>query len=208
MGFYWARKLLVILLVTAFVFSGSAEAWSWSWGSDQSGSNGGWGWSSGNSGGSSGSGSGGSDSNSDGSSWGWGWSSDGTDTNWGWGSSSGSHHSSGTGSTHNQWSSKHAPFYVNDVLVFKYNNNDQTQSKTKHHNKKKNDVYLLPDMKSFKRCDVARGKKLVARGGSSSRGFKLLLRKVQTYYFASGDHIGCNHNMKFSIHPIPHPSSH
>ncbi|CAE6159997.1 unnamed protein product [Arabidopsis arenosa] len=247
MGLSWARKLLVVLMVSAFVFSGSADAWSWSWGSDQSGSNGGWGWSSGNSGGSSGSGSGGSDSNSDGSSWGWGWSSDGTDTNWGWGSSSGSNYSSGTGSTHNnhssgsnhssiigsthnhtalsvgrkiavtvwkngygytEWTAKHAPFYVNDVLVFTYNNNDQTQSKTKHHNKKKNDVYLLPDMKSFKRCDVARGKKLAARGGSSLRGFKLLLRKVQTYYFASGDHNGCNHNMKFSVHPILHPSSH
>jgi len=63
-------------------------------------------------------------------------------------------------------------------------------------------------MKSFKRCNVARGKKLVARGGSSSRGFKLLLRKVHTYYFVSGDHNDCNHNMKFSVHPIPHPSSH
>ncbi|CAD5329877.1 unnamed protein product [Arabidopsis thaliana] len=144
---------------------------------------------------------------------------------------SGSNHSSITGSTHNhtapipagrkiavtvwkngygytEWTAKHAPFYVSDVLVFKYNNDDQTQSKTKHRNKKKNDVYLLPDMKSFKRCNVARGKKLVARGGSSSRGFKLLLRKVQTYYFASGDHNECNHNMKFSVHPIPRPSSH
>ncbi|OAO98607.1 hypothetical protein AXX17_AT4G39240 [Arabidopsis thaliana] len=144
---------------------------------------------------------------------------------------SGSNHSSIIGSTHNhtapslgrkiavtvwkngygytEWTAKHAPFYVNDVLVFTYNNNDQTQSKTKHHHdKKKNDVYLLPDMKSFKRCNVARGKKLVARGGSSSRGFKLLLRKVHTYYFVSGDHNDCNHNMKFSVHPIPHPSSH
>ncbi|KAG7618378.1 putative Phytocyanin domain, cupredoxin [Arabidopsis thaliana] len=147
------------------------------------------------------------------------------------GHSSGSNHSSIIGSTHNhtapslgrkiavtvwkngygytEWTAKHAPFYVNDVLVFTYNNNDQTQSKTKHHHdKKKNDVYLLPDMKSFKRCNVARGKKLVARGGSSSRGFKLLLRKVHTYYFVSGDHNDCNHNMKFSVHPIPHPSSH
>lgn len=95
-------------------------------------------------------------------------------------------------------------FYVNDVLDFKYNNY-QTESKTKHSNK--NNVYLLPDLRSYKRCDVAIGKKLVARGGSSS-GFKLLLRKAQTYYFVSEDHNGCNHNMKFSVHPIHRPSSH
>ena len=50
----------------------------------------------------------------------------------------------------------------------------KSQSKSKHNNKN-NDVYLIPDMKSYKRSDVSRGKKLVARGGSSL-GFKLLLR--------------------------------
>nr|VDD00120.1 unnamed protein product [Brassica oleracea] len=254
MGLSKARKLLLVLLITAYFFSGTAHAWSWSWGSGQSGSSWGWGWGSDNN---SGSGSGSSNSNTGGgSSWGWGWSSNGTDTNWGWGSSSGSNHSSGTGSihknhssgtgsTHNyhmssgsnhtsgsiigsshnnhtprrkievsvwkngfdyqEWASKHAPFHTNDVLSFKYN--DKSQSKTKKHNNK-NDVYLLPDLKSYKRCDVSRGKKLVARGGSSL-GFKLLLRKTpETYYFASGDHNGCNHNMKFSVSPIPRSSSH
>ena len=142
--------------------------------------------------------------------------------------SSGSNHTSGSiiGSSHNnhtprrkievsvwkngfddqEWASKHAPFHTNDVLSFKYN--DKSQSKTKKHNNNKNDVYLLPDLKSYKRCDVSRGKKLVARGGSSL-GFKLLLRKTpETYYFASGDHNGCNHNMKFSVSPIPRSSSH
>ncbi|CAN7032349.1 unnamed protein product [Brassica rapa subsp. trilocularis] len=250
MGLSKARKLLLILVITAYLFSGTAHAWSWSWGSGQSGSNWGWGWGSDDN---SGSGSGGSNPNSIG--WVWGWSSNGTDTNWGWGSSSGS---SGTGSTHKsyhnhttpsthsngsgsnktrgsigsshknhtaqvssrrkievtvwkngfdyqEWASKHAPFLTNDVLSFKYN--DKSQSKTKHNNNK-DDVYLLPDLKSYKRCDVSRGKKLVARGGSSS-GFKLLLRKThETYFFASGDHNGCNHNMKFSISPIPRSSSH
>ncbi|ESQ53751.1 hypothetical protein EUTSA_v10026950mg [Eutrema salsugineum] len=114
-----------------------------------------------------------------------------------------------SGFDYQEWASKHAPFYVNDVLVVKYNNNnnDRTKSKTKHSNK--NDVYLLPDSRSYKRCDVNRGKKLVARGSSkSSLGFKLLLRKTQTYYLASGDHNGCNHNMKFSVSPVPRPSSH
>ncbi|CDY46261.1 BnaC03g66220D [Brassica napus] len=38
---------------------------------------------------------------------------------------------------------------------------------------------------------------------------RLLLRKTpETYYFASGDHNGCNHNMKFSVSPIPRSSSH
>ncbi|WZZ09512.1 hypothetical protein YC2023_095433 [Brassica napus] len=258
MGLSKARKLLFVLVITSYVFSGTAHAWSWSWGSGQSGSSWGWGWGSDNN---SGSGSGGSNSNTGGgSSWGWGWSSNGTDTNWGWGSSSGSsgtgsthkshhnhtapsNHSNGSVSTHNnhssgsnqtrgssigsshknhtairkievnvwkngfdyqEWASKRAPFHTNDVLSFKYN--DKSQSKTKHNNK--NDVYLLPDLKSYQRCDVSRGKKLVARGGSSS-GFKLLLRKThQTYFFASGDHNGCNHSMKFSISPIPRSSSH
>ncbi|CAN6826628.1 unnamed protein product [Brassica oleracea] len=200
MGLSKARNLLLVLVITAYLFSGTAHAWSWSWGSGQSGSNWGWGWGSDDN---SGSGSGG------GSSWGWGWSSNGTDTNWGWGSSSGSsgtgsthksyhnhtapsNHSNGSGSigsTHNnhtaqvsprrkievsvwkngfdyqEWASKHAPFHTNDVLSFKYN--DKSQSKTKKHNNNKNDVYLLPDLKSYKRCDASRGKKLVARGGSS-----------------------------------------
>ncbi|CAF1711477.1 hypothetical protein YC2023_043266 [Brassica napus] len=172
MGLSKARKLLLVLVITAYFFSGTAHAWSWNWGSGQSGSSWGWGWGSDNN---SGSGSGG------GSSWGWGWSSNGTDTNWGWGSSSGSS-GTGIGSTHNnhtarrkievtvwkngfdyqEWASKHAPFHTNDVLSFKYN--DKSQSKTKKHNNNKNDVYLLPDLKSYKRCDVSRAKKLVARG--------------------------------------------
>ncbi|CAH8337894.1 unnamed protein product [Eruca vesicaria subsp. sativa] len=253
MGIPRANKLLLALVLTAYLFSGSAHAWSWSWGSGQSGSSWGWGWGSDNN---ADSGSGGSNSNSGGgSSWGWGWSSNGTDTNWGWGSSSGSSgtgsihksHQNHSGSTHNkhnsgsnhtsgsiigsshnnhtaqvsrrrkieitvwkngfdyqEWASKHAPFHTNDVLVFKFN--DKSQS-NKRHNNNKNDVYLLPDLKSYKRCDVSSGKKLVARGGSSL-GFKLLLRKThETYYFASGDHNGCNHNMKFSVSPIPQSSS-
>ncbi|KAJ4880728.1 hypothetical protein Rs2_37783 [Raphanus sativus] len=254
MGLSKTRKLLLVLVITAYFFSGTAHAWSWSWGSGQSGSSWGWGWGSDDNSGSS---SGGSNSNSGGgSSWGWGWSSNGTDTNWGWGSSSGSsgtgsthksrhnhaapsNHSNGSGSnqtrgsigsSHNnhtaqvsprrkievtvwkngfdyqEWASKHEPFHTNDVLAFKYN--DKSDQSKKRHNNNKNDVYLLPDLKSYKRCDVSRGKKLVARGGSSS-GFKLLLRKThKTYYFASGDHNGCNHNMKFSVSPIPRSYSH
>ncbi|KAL0679686.1 hypothetical protein Bca4012_007667 [Brassica carinata] len=255
MGLSKARKLLLVLVITAYFFSGTAHAWSWSWGSGQSGSSWGWGWGSDNN---SGSGSGSSNSNTGGgSSWGWGWSSNGTDTNWGYAGSNHSsgtgsihkNHSSGTGSTHNnhmssgsnhtsgsiigsshnnhtaqvsprrkievsvwkngfdyqEWASKHAHFHTNDVLSFKYN--DKSQSKTKKHNNE-NDFYLLPDLESYERCDVSRGKKLVARGGSSL-GFKLLLRKTpETYYFASEDHNGCNHNMKFSISSIPSSSAH
>ncbi|WZZ09492.1 hypothetical protein YC2023_095413 [Brassica napus] len=49
----------------------------------------------------------------------------------------------------------------------------KSQSKSKHNNKN-NDVYLIPDMKSYKRSDVCRGKKLIARGGSSLGGLPLL----------------------------------
>uniref|UniRef100_M4F0K6 Phytocyanin domain-containing protein n=1 Tax=Brassica campestris TaxID=3711 RepID=M4F0K6_BRACM len=219
MGLSKARKLLLILVITAYLFSGTAHAWSWSWGSGQSGSNWGWGWGSDDN---SGSGSGGSNPNSGGgSSWGWGWSSNGTDTNWGWGSSSGS---SGTGSTHKSYHNHTTPSTHSngsgsnktrgsigsshknhtaqvssrrkiEVTVWK-NGFDYQEWASKHA------PFLTNDVLSFK------GKKLVARGGSSS-GFKLLLRKThETYFFASGDHNGCNHNMKFSISPIPRSSSH
>ncbi|KAL1215815.1 hypothetical protein V5N11_024348 [Cardamine amara subsp. amara] len=208
----------------------SSSNWGWGWGSDNSGGGSGSGGSDSNSGGSSWGW--GWSSNGTNTNWGWGSSngSSGTGSTHN-GHSSGSNHSRSTGTRHNHtapishrrkievtvwksgfnyttWASNHAPFYVKDVLDFKYNN-DQTQSKTKHSNNKsnKNNVYLLPDLRSYKSCDVSIGKKLVARGGSSS-GFKLFLRKAQTYYFASEDHNGCNHNMKFSVHPIPHPSSH
>ncbi|KAH0894644.1 hypothetical protein HID58_057073, partial [Brassica napus] len=92
------------------------------------------------------------------------------------------------GFDYQEWASKHAHFHTNDVLSFKYN--DKSQSKTKKHNNE-NDVYLLPDLESYERCDVSRGKKLVARGGSSFE-----------------DHNGCNHNMKFSISSIPSSSAH
>ncbi|CAN8327366.1 unnamed protein product [Cochlearia groenlandica] len=101
-----------------------------------------------------------------------------------------------------EWATKHAPFYTNDVVVFKY-----TQSKTKHNNNNKDNVYLLPDSMSYKRSDISRGKKLATRG-RSSRGFKLLLRRTQTYYFVNGDRNGCNHNMKFSLSSIPRKNSH
>ncbi|VVA95402.1 unnamed protein product [Arabis nemorensis] len=95
------------------------------------------------------------------------------------------------GFKYQEWVSKNSPFYINDVLVYKYNNN------------KENNVYLLQDLRSYMGCDVRTGKKLVARGGSSGR-FKLLLQRRQTYYFASAD--GCNHTkMQFALNPWPRP---
>ncbi|CAA7013491.1 unnamed protein product [Microthlaspi erraticum] len=272
-----ARKLLLVLVFTACVFSGTADAWSWSWSSGRSGSHWGWGWGS---------------SGSSGSSWGWGWSSHGRGTGWGWGSSSGSNHWRGTGSTHKshhnhtapsnhssggvgsphnhtipsnhssgtvgspnnhtspsnhssgsvgspnnhtapsnhssgsvgspyndttpippnnkrielnvwqsgfdykEWAIKHAPFYVNDVVAFKFNNGQKT-------NKNKTDVYLLPDMRSYKLCDVSGGRKLVPKNREAwsinTGGFTFLLRRRQIYYFVSGDRTGCNHKMKFAL---------
>ncbi|CAA7019913.1 unnamed protein product [Microthlaspi erraticum] len=102
-----------------------------------------------------------------------------------------------SGFHYKKWASMHAPFYVNDVVAFKFNNDQKTN------NNKKNDVYLVPDSRSYKICDVSRGRKLVPRKGEAlslkSGGFKFLLRRAQTYYFVSGDHTGCNHNMKFSL---------
>ncbi|VVB14245.1 unnamed protein product [Arabis nemorensis] len=221
MGLSCACKLLLVLVVTAYVFSGTAEAWSWSLASVNSG------------GGSSGSSSDphSGSSHSSGNTHKSHKSGSNHSTSHGHHnhtapSKHSSHqtaplnHSSGTGSTSNshhrkhtaplsprrnivvtvwkkgfkyqEWVAKNSPFYINDVLVFKYNSNN-----------KENNVYLLQDLRSYVRCDVKKGKKLVARGGSSG-GFQLLLQRTQTYYFASGD--GCNHTkMQFALNPWPRP---
>ncbi|VVB14246.1 unnamed protein product [Arabis nemorensis] len=203
MGLSCACKLLIVLVVTAYVFSGTAEAWSWSLASVNSRS--------GSSGSRSDPHSGSNHSSGNGSTHKSHKSGSNHSTSHGHHnhtapSKHSSHqtaplnHSSGTGSTSNshhhkhtaplsprrnivvtvwkkgfkyqEWVAKNSPFYINDVLVFKYNSNN-----------KENNVYLLQDLRSYVRCDVKKGKKLVARGGSSG-GFKLLLQRTQTYYFA------------------------
>ncbi|XP_010530881.1 PREDICTED: putative glycine-rich cell wall structural protein 1 [Tarenaya hassleriana] len=216
-----AQKLVLVLLTIAYIFSACAEAnrgWGWGWGSNQTGSSWGWGWGSNHSGGGADSGAGwGPGSNQTGSNWGWGWGwgsnhSSGSGSGWGrgwWGSQN---RTSGAadkprkivvggsagwqyGFNYAEWASKNAPFYVDDILVFKY---DPPAPFT-------HSVYLLPDLWSYMRCDVKRGKMIAKPSQGSGQGFEFVLEKWQPYYFACGEHDGahCNNGtMKFTVVPM------
>ncbi|KAJ4889251.1 Cupredoxin superfamily protein [Raphanus sativus] len=209
------KKLLLFVLAFACLSSSGAEAWSWSW------SNGsGWGWGSdGSSSSSSGPG-----SNSYGSSrswgsspgWGWSWGSDGSDNSGSAPNSSGTEIEAPSSSSsprnivvggsdgwkkgldYKEWASNNAPFYVNDVLVFKL---DKTA-------KRRNNVYLFQDPWSYMNCDFKNAKKIGLTHKRSGKSFKFTLRKNKPYFFASGEHDGdycTNHNMKFTLFPVPLP---
>ncbi|KAL9840859.1 putative Phytocyanin domain, cupredoxin [Arabidopsis thaliana] len=185
-------------------------SWSWGsfpgWGSDDnsglglasnSNNGSGWGWGTGSNR-DSGSGSG---TNRDGSrrSWNWslksGWS-------WSWGSNDndvpiivGGSDGWKKGLDYKDWASKNAPFYVNDVLVFKYDKSA----------KRRNNVYLFKDRWSYMNCDIKNARKIGSTRKGSEESFNFTLKKIQPYFFASGEHDGdyCrNHNMKFTIFPV------
>ncbi|CAH2051759.1 unnamed protein product [Thlaspi arvense] len=213
---------------------GSSPGWGWSWGSDGSdnsgsgsgsgsnsdGSGWGWGWGWGSDGSSSSSS--GSGTNPDGSSWDWKWNPR-SGWSWSWGSnhndSSSSDSSSGSvsdseaprkivvggsegwrkGLDYKEWASKNAPFYIDDVLVFKYDK----------HAKRRNNVYLFQDPWSYVNCDIKNGKKIGLTNKGTEESFNITLKKIQPYFFASGEHDGdycSNHNMKFTVFPVPHRS--
>ncbi|XP_023007478.1 extensin-like isoform X3 [Cucurbita maxima] len=100
------------------------------------------------------------------------------------------------GFDYNDWILKNGPFYLNDILVFKY---DRPNSSTPPHN-----VYLLPNMQSFNKCDFRRAKLVANLTQGSGNGFNFVLKQQKAYYFACGEGIGfhCNiGSMKFSITP-------
>ncbi|XP_010423839.1 PREDICTED: uncharacterized transmembrane protein DDB_G0289901-like [Camelina sativa] len=209
------------------------SSWSWGsfpgWGSDNSGSGSnadgsGWGWGCGwGSDRSSGSGSGsGSGTNPDGSSWSWNWSPK-SGWSWSWGSNDNNSNSSGwvsgsytdcetprkivvggsegwtKGLNYKEWASNNAPFYINDILVFKYDKSA----------KRRNNVYLFQDPWSYMNCDFKNARKIGSTKKGSHESFNFTLRKIQPYFFASGEHDGdycCNHNMKLTVFPVPHRS--
>ncbi|KAJ4833591.1 hypothetical protein Tsubulata_009206 [Turnera subulata] len=95
------------------------------------------------------------------------------------------------------WAIKNGPFYLNDTLVFKYD--PPSENNTHPHS-----VYLLPNMWSFKKCDLTNAVEIanVTQGGGD--GFEFVLEKWQPYYFACGGGNGfhCNNGtMKFSVMP-------
>ncbi|KAG6605125.1 hypothetical protein SDJN03_02442, partial [Cucurbita argyrosperma subsp. sororia] len=100
------------------------------------------------------------------------------------------------GFDYNDWIHKNGPFYLNDILVFKY---DPPNSSTPPHN-----VYLLPNMQSLNKCDFRRAKLVANLTQGSGNGFNFVLKQQKAYYFAcaEGNGFHCNlGSMKFSITP-------
>ncbi|KAI9181705.1 hypothetical protein LWI28_017700 [Acer negundo] len=134
-------------------------------------------------------------------------------TNWPWGPRNDSHSLNRTskpnkiivgGSDHwhygfnySVWAFQKNPFYVNDVLVFKYD--PPSKSPFKH------SVYLLPNMWSYLTCDLSKAKLIATTTQGSGEGFKFVLKKWKPYYFACGEHEGIHcrdGGMKFFVMPM------
>ncbi|XP_073158760.1 uncharacterized protein [Henckelia pumila] len=100
------------------------------------------------------------------------------------------------GYNYTEWAIKNGPFYLNDILVFKY---DAPNGTTLPHS-----VSLLPNFWSFQKCDLRRAKKIgdVAQGDGD--GFEFVLKRWQPYYFTCGERDGFHCNvgmMKFVVWP-------
>ncbi|KAJ0009718.1 hypothetical protein Pint_34463 [Pistacia integerrima] len=95
------------------------------------------------------------------------------------------------------WALK-TPFYVDDVLVFKY---DAPNATTFPHS-----VYLLPDLISFLECDLSKAKMVANTTQGGGDGFEFVLKDwLHPYYFACGEHNGLHckdGNMKFVAVPL------
>ncbi|KMT00567.1 hypothetical protein BVRB_9g218650 [Beta vulgaris subsp. vulgaris] len=100
------------------------------------------------------------------------------------------------GFNYSDWALKNGPYYLNDVLVFKYN---APVNGTGH------SVYLLPDFWSYLKCDLTRAKQVATTTEGGGKGFEFKLTKWQPHYFACGEHNGIHCNlgmMKFFVMPI------
>ncbi|TXG64377.1 hypothetical protein EZV62_011371 [Acer yangbiense] len=104
------------------------------------------------------------------------------------------------GFNYSVWAFQNNPFYVNDVLVFKYNPPSKTQF---HHS-----VYLLPNMWSYLACDLSRAKLIANTTQGDGEGFEFVLKKRwQPYYFVCGERGGLHckdGGMKFFVKPMLH----
>ena len=88
-------------------------------------------------------------------------------------------------------------FWHEMLAVFKY---DPPVGNNSHpHN-----VYLLPNFKSFMKCDLSKAKEIANTTQGAGEGFAFVLEKRQPYYFAcgvsNGVHCDVGH-MKFSVMP-------
>ncbi|KAI6688183.1 hypothetical protein NL676_025011 [Syzygium grande] len=95
------------------------------------------------------------------------------------------------GFNYTDWSLKNSPFYINDTLVFKYE---------APHN-----VYLLPNLWSFIKCDFKDAKLIASTKDGGGDGVEVNLSGMRLYYFASSDGDDCSTGMmKFFAVPIYH----
>ncbi|KAF7116214.1 hypothetical protein RHSIM_RhsimUnG0035300 [Rhododendron simsii] len=103
------------------------------------------------------------------------------------------------GFNYTAWALKHGPFFVNDILVFKY---DPPSETTRPHN-----VYLLPNLGSFIKCDFEGAKLLANATQGSGSGFEYaLMNPWRPLYFASSEGNGADCKdglMKFFVVPLP-----
>ncbi|KAG7640919.1 Phytocyanin domain [Arabidopsis suecica] len=93
------------------------------------------------------------------------------------------------------WASKTAPFFLNDILVFKYN----PPAPFTH------SVYLLPNPSSYEKCDVKKGKMIASPKQGAGKGFEFVLKQMKPYYISCGEHDGAhcsNGTMKFTVMPM------
>ncbi|KAJ8450817.1 hypothetical protein Cgig2_032442 [Carnegiea gigantea] len=101
------------------------------------------------------------------------------------------------GFNYTDWALKNGPFYLNNVLVFKYQ--PPVKGSPGH------SVYLLPDFSSYLKCDLSRAKRIASPTQGGGKGFEFKLTKWRPHYFACGEHndIHCNLGMmKFFVMPI------
>ncbi|ESR36303.1 hypothetical protein CICLE_v10029852mg [Citrus x clementina] len=101
------------------------------------------------------------------------------------------------GFNYSVWAFQNSPFYVNDVLVFKYDPPNDTVFP--------HSVYQLPNLWSYLRCDLSRAKMIANTTQGGGDGFEFVLKRWQPYYFACGERGGfhCREGrMKFMVLPL------
>ncbi|KAH7575196.1 hypothetical protein ACOSP7_005357 [Xanthoceras sorbifolium] len=102
------------------------------------------------------------------------------------------------GFNYSVWAFHNASFYVNDVLVFKYDP-PSSQMPFAH------SVYLLPNMRSYLNCDLSRAKLIANTTQGGGKGFEFVLKRWKPYYFACAEHDGIHcrdGGMKFFVMPM------
>ncbi|KAK3195706.1 hypothetical protein Dsin_027016 [Dipteronia sinensis] len=101
------------------------------------------------------------------------------------------------GFNYSVWASQNTPFYINDVLVFKYDPPSQTPFQ--------HSVYLLPNMCSYITCNLSRAKLIANTTQGDGEGFKFVLKSWRPYYFVCGErgNLHCKDGgMKFFVMPM------